>query len=254
LSLATFDSRDPWLNHVVSGAPHVYNKAGLLGAYLSGSLYEFLGFASWIIPVFLCLAGARRILGAQEWAWWRWTGFVLLGLCICLAGAANDSGDVKVFAKGVLSQSGGFIGHVLYAGMVGWLSFAGTFLIWLFSLLLAMQMLTRVSWLSLLAMGSRALWRFFVAKTCRLLEQRAKRKQTRLTQAEEAGRQACPVQPPLEITAFSISPAADRYDAADPMPSAPKSLKHANTDGAVSPRTRKGGIRVFRIRHRIRLL
>ena len=216
LSLATFDSRDPWLNHVVSGVTRVHNKAGLFGSYISGFFFDIVGFSSWITPAFLCLAGARRILGAEEWPWWRWTGFGLLCLCVCLAGAASDLGDVEIFAKGVLPQGsgnvsthgGGIIGHMLYVGMVGWLSSTGTFLIWLFSLLLAMQMLTGISWLSLLGAGSRTLWQSLTAKTQDIMDKRAERRETLLALAEEdaATELAFKGLAPLEVTAYPVQP------------------------------------------------
>ena len=220
LSLATFDSRDPWLNHVVSGVSRIHNKAGLFGAYISGFFYDILGVASWVVPGFLCLAGARRILGAQEWAWWRWTGFALLSLCICIAGAASDLGDVEIFARGILphgagnvsTHGGGIIGHMLYVGMVGWLSSTGTFLIWLFSLLLAMQMLTGISWLSLLALAGRSSWQAVTGKTQDFLEKRAERKDSRHALALAGGPQTDMAQhhtvreqPPLNVTAYPLS-------------------------------------------------
>ena len=218
LSLATFDSRDPWLNHVVSGVSRIHNKAGLFGAYISGFFYDILGVASWVIPGFLCLAGARRILGAQEWAWWRWTGFALLSLCICIAGAASDLGDVEIFARGILphgagnvsTHGGGIIGHMLYVGMVGWLSSTGTFMIWLFSLLLAMQMLTGISWLSLLALAGRSSWQTVTGRAQDFLEKRAERRENRHALALADGPQTDAVhhtvreQPPLNVTAYPL--------------------------------------------------
>lgn len=233
LSLATFDSRDPWLNHVVSGVNRVHNKAGLFGAYLSGFLYDIVGFASWLFPAFLCLAGARRILGAQEWPWWRWAGFVLLGLCICLAGAAGDLGAVEIFARGVLPQGagnvsthgGGIIGHMLYVGMVGWLSSTGTFLIWLFSLLLAMQMLTGLSLLCLLAAGSRTLRDSVVAKARELMDKRAERREARSALNDGNGRAwEGRVTAPLEVTAYPIAPHTARDCAAGQPAGEPVSL------------------------------
>ncbi|MDR0339911.1 MAG: DNA translocase FtsK 4TM domain-containing protein, partial [Desulfovibrio sp.] len=162
LSLATFDNRDPWLNHVVSGATRIHNKAGLFGAYLAGLLLDIVGAASWAVPAFLCLAGVRRVIGAaSSWPWWRWTGFALLGLSLCLAGAAGDLGDVEIFARGILppgagnvsSHGGGIIGHMLYVGIVGWMSPVGAFLVWLFSLILALQMLSGLSVRLLAAVG-----------------------------------------------------------------------------------------------------
>lgn len=159
LSLATFDGRDPWLNHVISGDVHkIYNKAGLFGAYTAGFLYDVVGVSAWISPLFFCLIGARRILGFGEWTWWRWNGFALLAVCLSLAGAAHDLGAVEFFSRlpsglgamgNMSTHGGGVIGHVLYAGLVGWLSHSGTLLLWLFCLILAMQMLTGLSWKSL---------------------------------------------------------------------------------------------------------
>ena len=166
LSLATFDSRDPWLNHVVSGVSRIHNKAGLFGAYLAGLLYDMIGFAAWVVPVFFCIAGARRILSLQEWAWWRWIGFMLLALCLSLAGAARDLDMSGFFARSPLppgsgnisAHGGGIVGHLLYTGMVGWLSSTGTLMIWLFALLLSVQMITGVSWLTLLKNAGASLW------------------------------------------------------------------------------------------------
>ena len=207
LSLATFDSRDPWLNHVVSGSANVRNKAGLFGAYLAGILYDILGAASWAIPACLCLAGGRRVLGARPWAWWRWTGFALLAFTICLAGAASDLGDVEIFAKDVPPQGagnvsthgGGIIGHMIYVGLVGWMSTTGTFMVWLFCLILAMQMLTGISWLNLLIFGGGALWQSLADKSREAVDKRAERREARLALAQESY-----APEPLEVDAVPV--------------------------------------------------
>lgn len=208
LSLATFDSRDPWLNHVVSGAVRVRNKAGLFGAYLAGLLYDIFGTGSWVLPAWFCLAGARRILGLAALPWWRWTGFLFLGLCVCFAGAAGDLGDVEIFAKGVLPQGagnvsthgGGIIGHMIYVGLVGWMGATGAFLVWLFCLLLSFQMLTGISWLSLLIEGSRSVHATLCERIETMMERRAERKE-----AERDARRQGYLPEPLAVNASAVN-------------------------------------------------
>ncbi len=162
LSLVTFDARDPWLNHVVRGAPEVYNKAGLFGAYLSGLLLDAVGNAAWVWPAFFALVGARRILGAESMPWWRWAGFVLLSVCVAAAGASTDlSTGVTPLVAGagnVSGHGGGLLGHMLLTAVEGRLGSVGAVLLWLFALLMSAQLIVGFSWLALIAGGAVALW------------------------------------------------------------------------------------------------
>lgn len=166
LSLATFDSRDPWLNHVVSGVTKVYNRAGLFGAYLGGMLFDGFGVAAWVLPLFFCILGIRRILASPSWEWWRWTGFLLLTICLSLAGAARDIHLMEVArglpgAGNISAHGGGLLGHLMYGALVGWLSSTGATLFWIFCFLLAIQMLVGFSWVGVLLSSARGVW-----KTC----------------------------------------------------------------------------------------
>ncbi|MDR2669076.1 MAG: DNA translocase FtsK 4TM domain-containing protein, partial [Desulfovibrio sp.] len=179
LSLASFDGRDPWLNHVVGGSQNIRNKTGLFGAYTSGFLYDVFGAAAWVLPVFLSTAGARRILGAAPWPYRRWYGFIFPALCIGIAGAAGDLGDIGLFARGALpadsgnisAHGGGLIGHMLYVWLLGWLGPTGTFLVWLFTLLSSVQLLSGVS-LPLLAYTACAALKGRLAATLRTIAAR----------------------------------------------------------------------------------
>lgn len=206
LSLATFDSRDPWLNHVVSNVGKVHNKAGLFGSYLAGFLYDIMGLAAWVLPLAFCLAGGKRILGAAPWPWWRWTGFMLLGICLCLTGSAHDLGDVEIFAGGAVpagagntsSHGGGIIGHILYVGMVGWMNTAGAVLVWLLCFMFGVQLITGMSWIVLARTGCALLWNSLagVAGSAaeRVRESRAERAQAALDIQSTALPKALPVQ------------------------------------------------------------
>jgi S-DNA-T family DNA segregation ATPase FtsK/SpoIIIE len=168
LSLATFDSRDPWLNHVVSGVTHVHNRAGLFGAYVSGLLLDVFGLAAWVIPAFFCLAGTRHILNSPSWDWWRWAGFLLLAFCLASAGTAWDL-DALAAANSAASgrdvtanHGGGLLGRFLYVGLEGWLGATGALLLWIFVLTLGIQMLVGFSWLILAVSGAKTLWSLLV--------------------------------------------------------------------------------------------
>lgn len=200
LSLATFDGRDPWLNHVISGTVTVRNKAGLFGAYLAGLLYDGFGAASWALPAFFCLAGARRIIGHMPIVWWRWTGFVFLGLCVCLAGAARDQGHIALIVRGdlpppgtgnVSTHGGGMVGDILYRGLVGWMGVTGAFLVWVFCLLMAFHMLTGVSWFAMILASLRSLRASFAKSARYAVDRLAERRETKL--AARAPGQLAPV-------------------------------------------------------------
>ena len=161
LSLATFDTRDPWLNHVVSETTAIRNRAGLFGSYVGGILLDLLGYAAWMFPAFFCLVGARRILGASPWPWWRWGSIFLFVAVLAFWGASHDAGHLaQVGAKGVAmpAHGGGVLGSFMYSSLVGWLSKTGAWLVWTLCLLLGIQMLVGFSWLAILAGFAAMLW------------------------------------------------------------------------------------------------
>lgn len=141
---------------MVSGAAAVRNKAGVFGAYISGFLVDFFGFAALVFPLLFLVLGGRRVLSVQEWPWWRWWGFGFMALCFAIAGAAWNFGLFNV-------RGGGLLGGSLYAFSIGYFSAVGTTLVWGFFFLLSLQMLLGFSWLSLILQGISGLWASFVA-------------------------------------------------------------------------------------------
>ncbi|MCC8193389.1 MAG: DNA translocase FtsK [Deltaproteobacteria bacterium] len=141
LSLATFDPGDPSLSHVASAGNAVRNKAGLFGAYISGFLADMLGVASYFIPAAFFLSGARRILGCDGWAWWRWCGFCLLGGCAAVSAEAWGT------AVGSVTK-GGLLGHALAAFFGAYFGSVGMALFWIFLFLMGVQLATGFSWLA----------------------------------------------------------------------------------------------------------
>ena len=58
LSLISYNVDDRSLNSP-SGALDTYNWGGFVGAFLADLLLQGLGFAAYLLPVFLCIAAAR---------------------------------------------------------------------------------------------------------------------------------------------------------------------------------------------------
>lgn len=139
LSLATFDARDPSLNHVVSRAAPVQNSAGLFGSYLGGILVDLFGFSAFLWPFGLMGIGARYVVIPFDVPWWRWMGLVLLGACVATTGAGWNLtvGDVG---------GGGFFGDMLHDFAAHYFSPGGSALVWLFLLLISVQMVLGLSW------------------------------------------------------------------------------------------------------------
>ncbi|HEU6438478.1 MAG TPA: DNA translocase FtsK 4TM domain-containing protein [Nitratidesulfovibrio sp.] len=139
LSLATFDARDPSLNHVISNATQVRNSAGLFGSYLGGILVDLFGFSAFLWPFGFMGIGARYVIIPFDVPWWRWLGLVLLGACVATTGAGWNLaiGDVG---------GGGFFGVMLHNFAARYFSPRGSALVWLFLFLISAQLVLGLSW------------------------------------------------------------------------------------------------------------
>lgn len=142
LSLLSFDANDPSLNHVVSGHADVQNKAGLFGAYAAGFLNDVFGVAAVLWPLVFGSLGAAYVSSAYAMHWWRWCGFFLLTVCLLVMGAAWDIslGDL---------WGGGMVGNALHNNASLYLSPGGSALLWVFVLLVGLQLACNISWFSL---------------------------------------------------------------------------------------------------------
>ncbi len=142
LSLVTHSPADPSLNHVVSSAVPVQNNAGLLGAYISGFLNDVFGIAAYVWPLVVGAVGAACLSPAYELLWWRWLGYFFLTICFLSVGAALDIqlGDIR---------GGGMIGNAIYARTERLLSPGGSALLWLFVLVIALELAFGISWLKM---------------------------------------------------------------------------------------------------------
>ena len=237
LSLASFDSRDPWLNHVVSKAPVIHNRAGLFGSYTAGLLLDLFGmYAAWFFPACFCLMGARRILAARAWPWWRWIGVTCLVAVVAFFGASSDAALISSGTpKAIATHGGGLLGHFLFDALVGWLSGTGAWLVWTLCLLLSIQMLVGFTWLGIVAGAWRMFWQSMLAM---LAERRESRTLAR-EQAREQASQAAAQEKPLPVQRLPLntppSKAAQPVIAVPSTPVAPPTPAVSAWGEAASP-------------------
>ncbi|WP_373886032.1 DNA translocase FtsK [Desulfovibrio legallii] len=142
LSLVSFDANDPSLNHVVSGAAVVRNKAGLFGAYAAGFLNDVFGVVALLCPLAFGALGAACISSAYSLHWLRWCGFFLMTICLLVMAAAWD------FSVGDL-WGGGMVGNALHHNASRYLSPGGSALLWIFVALMGTQLAGNISWFAL---------------------------------------------------------------------------------------------------------
>ena len=124
-----------------SGGP-VQNKAGLFGAYAAGFLNDVFGVAAFLWPLVFGALGAAYVSSGYALHWWRWCGFFLLTVCLLVAGSWWD------LSLGDLS-GGGMVGSALYDNARLYLSPVGSTLLWVFVLLVGLQLACNFSWFTL---------------------------------------------------------------------------------------------------------
>lgn len=155
LSIVTFDVNDPSLNHVVSSNATVENSAGLFGAYTAGLLNDVFGIGAYIWPLLFAALGAAYVSPVYALHWWRWCGAFLLTIVLLVIGSAWD------LALGDIS-GGGMVGNALHGNSSRYLSPVGSSLVWLFVLLIGLQLCFDISWFALAALArdeARRRWR-----------------------------------------------------------------------------------------------
>lgn len=152
LSLWSYHAGDPTFNQAVSmNASAVQNAAGLFGAYLSGFLVDCFGLGSFLWVIFFLAVGAGLVSRWLVLKWYRWIGYLLLFACMLVTSSTFDIG-----LHGI--HGGGLAGQWLSAFSLIFFSPVGSFLLWFFVFLIAMELSFSISWLTLIS--SFTAWAF----------------------------------------------------------------------------------------------
>lgn len=142
ISLWSYNINDPTLNQSISASYEVKNYAGTFGAYLSGFLNDFFGIASYIWVLFFFGMGMGFITRWVIIPWYSMLGYLILTVCFITFAEAVTLGIGDI-------QGGGFCGAWLYATFHLYFNPIGSAFIWLFCLMVGIELCFHVSWVNL---------------------------------------------------------------------------------------------------------
>ncbi|WP_456324091.1 DNA translocase FtsK [Desulfonauticus submarinus] len=145
ISLLTYSPKDPSFTSSGFINLKVRNKAGLVGAYLAGLLFDLFGLGAFILVPILFFLIFLTLKGHKYFYPWRWIGLICLCFCIftwlCYP-------YLKTFSFHSIS-GGGFIGQYLYYFLNHYLKFWGGIIILSTFTIVSVQCTFNFSWLSL---------------------------------------------------------------------------------------------------------
>lgn len=142
ISLWSYNINDPTLNQSISSSHEIKNYAGTFGAYLSGFLNDFFGIASYVWVLFFFGMGMGFITRWVIIPWYSMLGYFILTLCFITFAEAVTLGIGDI-------QGGGFCGAWLYATFHLYFNPIGSAFIWLFCLMVGIELCFHVSWVNL---------------------------------------------------------------------------------------------------------
>ena len=121
----------------------VHNAIGYYGATLAWIFVGFFGFASLLFPTVLLFIGWNRFWGRDlEYFHTKLIGFVILALALP---PLFDLSFGKVWLRGALLASGGYLGHEINRAVSGNMNTSGAAIALVTALLVGMLLATRIS-------------------------------------------------------------------------------------------------------------
>ncbi|GAB6161079.1 hypothetical protein JCM12298_02380 [Desulfothermus naphthae] len=141
LSILSYSPTDPSFN-VASSSTRVKNFGGIVGAYIGGLIVELFGNAAWLFPFLFLWSGLCIFFEELRFHWYRIVGlfFVILFLLMFFA---SEFGNSIYIGK---VHGGGYIGTWLYYLIDKYLNFAGTILVWIFLIVVGVQLIFLFLW------------------------------------------------------------------------------------------------------------
>ncbi|HVO93655.1 MAG TPA: DNA translocase FtsK 4TM domain-containing protein, partial [Terriglobales bacterium] len=154
LSLVSYNANDRSLN-TPSGTLNTHNWGGVVGAFLADMLLQGLGLASYLLPIFLCIAAVQMFRTTYQGI--RFGNTVAYGLLLVSIGVILSVLIDSESARDAGGIIGGFLKESVLVPLFGHLSAA---LIACFTLLLSIMLLTQNSLLDIVGSAKKGLSEF----------------------------------------------------------------------------------------------
>ena len=148
ISLWTFEISDPNWKEISSSETNLTNSIGIVGAWLSSFLYEFLGITAWSMiilffyPAFMSYLKNTEEKPAQKNYFFSIFGFFIFCSSLCLLIDLH----IKAFESYFPETSSGILGTIISVNLYPYLSLVGSTLFGIFFLMVSFSLMINLSW------------------------------------------------------------------------------------------------------------
>ena len=148
ISLWTFEISDPNWKEISSSETNLTNSIGIVGAWLSSFLYEFLGITAWAMillffyPAFMSYLKNTEEKPAQKNYYFCIFGFFIFCSSLCLLIDLH----INAFESYFPETSSGILGTIISVNLYPYLSLVGSTLFGIFFLMVSFSLMVNLSW------------------------------------------------------------------------------------------------------------
>ena len=148
ISLWTFEISDPNWKEISSSETNLTNSIGIVGAWLSSFLYEFLGITAWAMilvffyPAFMSYLKNTEEKPVQKNYFFSITGFFIFCSSLCLLIDLH----INAFESHFPETSSGILGTIISVNLYPYLSLVGSTLFGIFFLMVSFSLMINLSW------------------------------------------------------------------------------------------------------------
>ena len=148
ISLWTFEISDPNWKEISSSETNLTNSIGIVGAWLSSFLYEFLGITAWAMivlffyPAFMSFLKNTEEKPVQKNYFFGISGFFIFCSSLCLLIDLH----INAFESYFPETSSGILGTIISVNLYPYLSLVGSTLFGIFFLMVSFSLMVNLSW------------------------------------------------------------------------------------------------------------